>query len=594
MNRRAATDTIRPIRAIAMLLIVASLYLARDILIPTALAILLTFLLLPLVNRFRKWGLNRVAAVIVTLTVAGVVVAGTGYIVVNQFLDLTAKLPDYRDNLRSKIRDLRSSGDGTIAKIGGTIAELKQELTTQPSTQPAIATSPLAIPQKPIQVEVVEDGPDFGTLASTMATPLFAPLASGAITVLLLIFLLLYSEDIRERLITFAGMRQISLTTSAMDEASTRISGFLRMQAIVNASYGVLLAIALTLLGVPNALLWGVIGFLLRFIPYIGPWIAAAMPTLLTFAVFPGWARPLAVIGALAAIEFVTNMILEPWLYGNSAGISSLGVVVAAVFWAWLWGPVGMILAVPVTACLVVMGKHVPQLALLHQLFGTDVYVPAVGRLYQRLLVGDDSSVESIIKEELEKSKFPAVCDSLLLPTLCELKRDAAAGVIQPFQVQRALRILEDVCDIEPVVPSDRKTSAVLIAEQNEVDDCAARLMSTALASADLASKVVSSHALASEAVEAAVDSKAAMIVLVQMTPISQIHSRRLAKALAGRIAAQQKLVSFAAGAVRSKDQPAGEVSRESSTEALVQKLCEMSAVKDEPSQTPLLAAAVN
>lgn len=590
MNRIAATETIRPIRVIAMILIIAALYLARDVLLPAALAVLLTFLLVPLVNRFRRLGMNRIAAVVVTLILAGGILASVGYIVANQVIDLTAKLPDYKDNLRTKIRDLKGSGDGLFARLGGTVSELGQELTT---TQPATTTTSTVVPQmaqQPLKVEVTNDGPDFGSMASSF-TPLLAPLAGGAVTVLLLIFFLLHSDDMRERLMTFAGMRQISLTTAAMDEASTRISGFLRMQALVNALYGVMVAIALLALGVPNALLWGVIGFLMRFVPYIGPWISAALPTLLTIAVFPGWTRPLAVIGALAVIEFVTNMILEPWLYGNSAGISSLGVVVAAVFWAWLWGPVGMILAVPVTACLVVMGKHVPQLALLHQLFGTDVYVPVVGRLYQRLLVGDESSAEEIIDAEVSKSSFPAACDTLLMPTLCEIKRDAAAGLIHPNQVHRALHILQMVCDSEPSDAPDRP-SLLCVAEHNEVDDCAAKLMVCAASRAGVSGRFMSSHALASEVVDATVTTKAPAVVLVQMTPVSAIHSRRLAKSLAGRLAANQRLSSFVPGTTRAKAPVDDAITLESSVEVLVRKLVEQASVK-ETTPDPIPAAAV-
>lgn len=549
MNLPAATESVRPIRLIAAILLVAALFFTRDILMPAAMAVLLAFLLNPVVSRLRRWGLNRVAAVAITVSIAGILLAGMGYVVAHQLIDLTTKLPDYKENLRTKVREFRSSSGTTLSKLSGTYEELRQELSsTQPTTQTAMVESPvgpiLRTPAAPMRVEVVDNDLDFGQIATTFAAPLLVPLAAIGIVILLLIFLLIHSDDIRERVITFAGIRQVSLTTATMDEAGTRIGQFLRMQAFVNLCYGAMVAIGLLCFGVPNALLWGVIGFLLRFIPYLGPWLAAAMPTLLTFAVFPSWTRSIGVISMFAVVEFTTNMILEPVLYSNSSGISSLGVVCATIFWAWVWGPVGMILAVPITSCLVVMGKHVPQLALLHQLFGTDVSVPIVGKLYQRLLVGDDGEIEEIVSREVKSSSLAAVCDNLLLPVLAELKRDAIANVISATQVRVALRILTMLCDTE--APATQTRPRLLsIASQNEFDDCAATLIVCAARKEGVAAEMISSHALAREAAEKAVASGASTFLLVQVPPQSLIHHRRLVKLFQSKLTDHESLIEL-------------------------------------------------
>ena len=560
----ARYDSARPIRVIAGILVLAALYMAREVLIPAALAILLAFLLQPLVMRLVRLGLNRGLAVGIVVILAGGLLTGIGVMVGKQFLDLSNKLPQYSQNLREKVRSLRQSTGGPLARLSHTFKDIKEEIgTSQPATTPPEAREGI-VAQRPVAVQVIDDGPDFLDLAKRFLVPVLTPLTLLAIVALLLIFLLLHSEDVRDRLIWFAGMRQISLTTAALDEAGRRISGYLRMQLIVNLSFGAMIAIGLLIVGLPSALLWGVMAAALRFIPFLGPWLAAFPPVLLAVAVFHGWGQPFGVIGVFVAVELLTNMILEPWLYGKSAGVSSLGIAVAMVFWAWLWGPVGLILAVPLTVVLLVFSRFIPQLALLNHLFGDNVEMPASARLYQRLLAGDEVTVAKIIDEELEadEATYSKVTQSVIMPVLQELKRDIAAGSIDMNLAKRSIAILNSVTATDTKVEHDAEHPPMLcVAGQNEVDDFAAKLLSRVAGTEGVAAKAISSQSLASEVAEQARELHANTICLVQVAPVSLTHCRQMAKTLSVRVPDSQVYainieesdadLSFAAGTCR-------------------------------------------
>lgn len=520
----------RAVGILALLAGIAALHLARDLLIPAALAVLLTFLLNPLVGRLQRWGLPRVVGVIASVGVMAIVTGTVGTMVVHEATELTKRLPDYRENLRQKVREVRSS----IGRINVTLSELKELSSTQPTT--AIAGVQPAV--EPVKVEVIDSGPGFSEIASTVAVPLLYPLGQIAVTLLLLIFLLHYSDDFRERLIWVAGTRQMSVTSSAMDEVGMRIARYLRMQLIVNLTYGALVAIGLALFGVPNALLFGVLGTLLRFVPYIGPWIAAVVPILLTAAVFPAWSRPVGVTVMFLTIELFTNMVMEPWLYGATSGMSTMGVVVATVFWAWIWGPVGMILAVPMTVCLVVIGKYVPQFAIFHHLFGTDEAVPDVARLYQRLLIGDNDAAQEIVTPRLKSESFAQTCDNLLLPVLCELKRDHSAGLVDMDQTRSVLRTLETVCPSQKV-DADTPPRLLCVPAYNEIDEAAARLLTLASSGQRIPAEALSSHSLASEVAERAAETGTQVVCIVQVQPRVDTHARHIAKTVATRTQCQ-------------------------------------------------------
>jgi predicted PurR-regulated permease PerM len=533
----------RAIRVIAVIAIVATLSLARDLFVPLALAILLAFLLQPAVARLCRLGLPRMVAAILAVLLACAVTGGIGTLVGRQFFELSRKLPEYRENLRHRADAFRTSSASTLTKISSTIKDINREIST---TQPAATSAPSAAKlatgaiaaraAQPVQVEVVNDGPNLIDIVSRVAMPIFGPITEMGAILLLLIFLLLHYNDLRERLIWLAGRRQISLTTAALDEVGQRIGSYLRMQLAANLCYGAIIALGLSLLGLPSSLFWGVTACILRFIPFLGVWLAGIPSILLAIAVFPDWARPIGVAVTFAIAELNSSMFLEPWLFGRSSGISSLGIVCAVIFWAWLWGPVGMILAVPLTVCLMGISKQIPELSLLYYLFGDAVEVPKSIRLYQRLIVGDDVTAGRLIHESLHESTFSDVCQTLIMPVLQSLKCDRQAELIDRAQARRALSILDEATKPSTAIAETDHPALLCVAVDNDVDDFAATLLARAAVIQGVQAATVSSRALASEVVEEARRAGASAICLVQIMPGPRRRFRQLAKMLAANI----------------------------------------------------------
>jgi len=443
--------------------IVASLYIARDLLIPLSLAALLTFLLTPIVTRLERW-IGRICAVLLVVTLIFAATGGAGWVLTRQLVDLATKLPDYKENIQGKMRSLKSPGGGSFEKFSQTVEELKQDLPgadaptiTQVPGKPetAVAVPPNPAPA-PVQV-VQSSKANPLELMQVIIAPVLGPLGTAALVLLLVIFMLLQREDLRSRVIRLIGQGRISATTRAMDDAGDRVSRYLLMQLIVNVSYGVPVAIGLYFIGVPNAILWGAFATVLRFIPYVGPWIAAAFPITLALAVSPGWMMPLLTIGLFVVLELLSNNVMEPWLYGSSTGVSSMALIVAAVFWTWLWGPVGLVLATPLTVCLVVMGRHVPRLSFLSVLLSDEEALTPAEDCYHRLLtVGEQDEME-LVEAYLKANSLTALYDSVLVPVITAAETDHRLELLDNEQrvlVMQSLRDIVDDMGARPPVPS--------------------------------------------------------------------------------------------------------------------------------------------
>jgi predicted PurR-regulated permease PerM len=444
--------------------IIATLYLARDLLIPLTLAALLTFLLAPLVTRLERW-LGRVGAVLLAVTLILAATGTAGWALTRQLVDLAVKLPDYKENIQIKLRAFRMQAGGRFAKFSETVEELKHDLpgadspdVTQLPGRPETATLVNPDAKPAVSVQVIETSkPKPSQLVQVIIAPLLGPLGTAALVLLLVIFMLLKREDLRSRLIRLIGQGRISATTQAMSDAGARVRRYLLMQLVVNATYGLVVAVGLYFIGVPNAVLWGMSAAMLRFIPYVGPWIGAAIPIAVALAVSPGWIMPLLTLGLFVVLELLSNNVMEPWLYGASTGVSPIALIFAAVGWTWLWGPVGLVLATPMTVCLVVMGRHIPRLSFLSVLLSDEeALTPAEDCYYRLLTVGEQDEIE-LVEAYLKAHTLAALYDSVLIPVISAVEIDHRLELLDDGKralVEQGLRdIVEDLGASLPAPP---------------------------------------------------------------------------------------------------------------------------------------------
>ncbi len=438
--------------------IIGTLFFAREILIPLALSALLTFLLSPLVTRLERW-LGRIAAVLVVVAMIFAATGLAGWVLTRQLIDLATRLPEYKGNIVTKLHAFKTPKGGTFTKFSETVEELKKELpggdapeaptiTREPGKPETAVASPPAAPKPAVPVQVVETTKANPLeLAQTIIAPLLGPLGMAALVLVLVICMLFQREDLRNRLIRLIGQGRISTTTRAMDDAGHRVSQYLLMQFIVNLVYGVCVAIGLYFIGVPNAVLWGAFGLVLRFIPYVGPWVATILPTVLALAVSPHWTMPVLTVSLFAGLELVLNNVLEPLLYGKHTGISSIALIVAAVFWTWLWGPVGLVLATPLTVCLVVMGRHVPRLAFLSIVLSDEDALTPAEDCYHRLLTPGERDEMELVESYLKANSQTALYDSVLIPAISMAEADARAASLEPEQLAQVEQSVRDIIE---------------------------------------------------------------------------------------------------------------------------------------------------
>lgn len=437
--RTGATATLRGDGGTVILIgTIAALYFAREILVPFAFALTLTFLFTPVVTRLQKLHAGRIGSVLTTLAVAIGLAAGISWIIADQLVDVANQLPLYRENIHAKVAALRVPATGQLGQAARSVEEIVAEITS-PSAPSAGATAeyrkqnkgkapPAAAP--PVAVRIVQPSASGWTQLRDWGMPVLAPLGQAGMVLILTVFMLLKREDLRNRLLRLAGLGQLNLMTQALDDASGRVSRYLLMQFLVNASFGTLFSFGLYCIGVPNPLLWGVVAGMLRYVPYVGTSIAATLPLALSLAVFDGWLKPLLVFFLVAGLELTVANFVEPWLYGTRVGISSLALLVTAVFWTVLWGPAGLILSTPLTVCVVVLGRYFPQLSFLHTLLGDEPVLAASAQIYQRLLAADQMEAQTVLDENLKGRPLVELYDSVLIPALSMAEQDRHKGAL--------------------------------------------------------------------------------------------------------------------------------------------------------------------
>jgi len=448
-RHRSAADALAGIRTVVLSsAIIAGLYLGREFLIPMALAALITFLLSPLVTRMERW-LGKAGAVIAAMALIVGGTLGLGWTLGHQAVDLANQFPAYKENIRAKLQSIKLPQGGAFDKVSETVEDLKKDL---PGAAEEISgegkTKAKPGKQVPMPVEVVST-PDSKPFQQVwlLATPVLGPLGTAGLVLLLATFMLLKRHDLQGRLIRLIGQGRISATTSAMDDAGTRVRRYLLMQLVVNVTYGIPLAIGLYFIGVPNAVLWGALAAVLRFIPYIGPWIASVFPIVLSLAVAPTWAAPLLTLGLFVTLELLSNNIMEPWIYGTSTGVSSVALIVAAVFWTWMWGPAGLVLATPFTVCLVVMGRHIPQLSFLSVVLGEEEALTPAEDCYHRMLKNGEHDETEFVDAYLKSKPLEELYDAVLIPVVATAEEDHRQGLIDNEQRDRIARATRDVVE---------------------------------------------------------------------------------------------------------------------------------------------------
>jgi predicted PurR-regulated permease PerM len=415
-------------------LVVAGLYWLQAVLIPIALAVLLTFLLSPAVGTLQRRGLGRVPAVLVTVVLALSILGGIGWTLTRQLVTLADELPQYSLNIHHRIANLRGARTGgSVEKVQKTVEDVFGEIQ---KTDKLDVTR-----QKPIAV-VLEPPSILARLPT-----LLQALGSAVVVTVLMIFMLLERRELRDRVILLIGYRRMTATTRALDEAGARISRYLLMQSIINGSFGVAVGLGLFLIGVPYAAIWGSLAAALRFIPYVGTFVAAVLSLALSLAVFPGWLQPALVVGLFLVLDVVISVV-EPWLYGQSAGISQVALLIAVIFWAWLWGPAGLLLATPLTVCLIVLGKHLPALGFIVVLMGDRPVIEAKARYYQRLLARDQDEAADIVEAYVNANGRESVYDAVLLPALYYAKQDRDRGLLSEGDAQFVGQATREILDV--------------------------------------------------------------------------------------------------------------------------------------------------
>jgi predicted PurR-regulated permease PerM len=430
--------------------IVACLYFARAVLIPITLAILLSFLVAPLANALGRLKLGHVASVFAAVVISVSVIGLLGAVIATQLTDLAAGMPRYQATIERKMDAAHSLTIGKLNRLAGVAGQALQRATIEPpqpqpprdASSPATVHTPAAVP-----VEVREPVPTPFELARRVLSPAISPLETAFIVFVVMVVILLQRDDLRDRAIRLFGSRDLHRTTTVMDEAARRLSRYFVSQLGLNAGVGVVIGAGLFLIGVPSPILWGILAALLRLVPYVGIWISATLATALAAAVSPGWTMAIWSLALFVTIELVVGQVVEPLLYGRSTGLSPFSVVVAAIFWSWIWGPIGLILSTPLTLCLLVLGRHVRRLEFLDVLLGDQPALTPIENFYQRALAGDPDEAIEQAEALLRERSLSAYYDEVAIKGLQLAANDVARGSVTAVQLARIEATTNDLVD---------------------------------------------------------------------------------------------------------------------------------------------------
>lgn len=426
------------------LLVIATLYLGREVLIPLALACLFTFLLNPLVKRLCRWGVPRIVSLAVVTAVCFSSLALVAWLLGGELANLANDLPNHRINIQRRIESLQKIGDAPfIQRLRQFVGDVSQSSAPDPELPAPAATPPPTPPPATPAPPPVSGETALAKALNMVVSTLAEALGMATVVILFVVFMLLRLNDISQRITRLVGYGRLTLTTKAMDESGNRVSRYLLMQGTVNATYGLVLGIGLTLIGLPYVLLWGVLAAVSRFIPYVGPWLVSVLLLGLSLAMFDGWSQPLMVMAFIITLELLTNMLVEPMLYGHSVGLSDFALLLAIAFWTWLWGGVGLVLATPLTVCLVVFCKHIPSLEWVEILMGENPIPQQHLSYYQNHLASNEDGAQLLLESSLRKDGLETTLESIALPALVITRREEVLGKLdheEAVQIYQSMR----------------------------------------------------------------------------------------------------------------------------------------------------------
>jgi predicted PurR-regulated permease PerM len=442
--------------------VIAALYLGREVLIPITLAILLSFLLAPIVELLGRAKLGRVPAVLLAVIMALGVMTGFGSVIGSQLAQLAGNIPQYSVTIEQKVDTVRAYTIGRLDRFVGSLGHQVEPLgisRTPAGAHPLAGSSPAGATPQSAPAAAATPGDSLLALAERYLSTALLPLATVGIVFVVAIFILLQREDLRDRLIRLFGATDLHRTTSAMDDAARRLSKYFLTQFGINATFGLVIGVGLYFIGVPNPVLWGMLSALLRFVPYIGSFIAAGLPIALAAAVDPGWSMALWTAALYIVIELLVGQAIEPMMYGRGTGLSPLAVVVAAIFWSWLWGPIGLILSMPLTLCLVVLGRHVERLEFLEVLLGDRPALTPVESFYQRILAGDADEAQDHAELLLKDRSLSWYYDEVALRGLQLAAEDAQRGVLHGEQLERVKNTIKELVSRRTMIGNPHRKS---------------------------------------------------------------------------------------------------------------------------------------
>jgi predicted PurR-regulated permease PerM/methylmalonyl-CoA mutase cobalamin-binding subunit len=538
---------------VVAVVVVATLYFAKVVLIPFALAVLFTFILTPFVKMLERLYLGRVLSTLLVVLLAVVAASALGWTVGQQFSQVMNELPAYRSNIKAKIDSLHWNKNQALNNASNTMNEIRKDLAASPQSADADRESRSRTPtaQRPLPVEIIKQP----TLPLESLQSALGLMASFGIVIVFTFFMLIRRENLRNRFIFLAGQGRLHVMTQAMDEAAARVSHYLRLQLVVNTCYGILVGMCLHFIGLPGAMLWGVLVGLLRFLPYIGPPLGGILPVLLSFAIFHGWTRPLMTLGLFVATEIIVSNLVEPLLYGAYTGLSSLAILVAAVFWTAIWGPIGLLLSTPLTLCFVVMGRYVPRLSFLPVLLGDEPVLTPDSRFYQRLLALDHEEARTILVKYLDNKSLEELYNSVLMPALSMAEKDRHRNRLdentEKFIIENTKKMVQELFEIDEQkhsgllspdsapTPADAESNdgserqfvpalrIVCVPARDQADEIAGTMLTQVLEKAGQQASCVPLQS-AAEMVSRALQNKPDVICISALPPFALAHAKTL------------------------------------------------------------------